>query len=1145
MSSSNSESAVPPGRPGLLRRTGRFLWYLFAGAVVLAAVLFSLLRLAVAVAPDYREELAARLSEAVGQELRIGGFRTQMRGLHLNLVLEDVRLGPRERPGLELGELYLQLDVTESLRHRDLRLAEILVEGLELTVQRDSEGRFQLVGAGPRGLHPSAVEAVDDLLLQPVTLLLRDSRLRLLDLERRQTRSFSDLELRLVNLDHGRRQLAGRLSGPEDWLQELAFIAEWGGDGVSALEQAPIRYYAKARGMRSAVIRELFAGKAQPPYVAGSGDLEIWGTLEGGVPGVTSPSPEGRLAGSMYVLAEHGELELPRLFRGPLPHDWLSVSARWRLDDEGWQVDVDDARGSNEDGFVTGRVRVARRHGEAPFLDIRARASGVPGNARNTSRYLPSHIMPRPLVDWLDHAIVSGTAPEADVLFFGHADAFPFDNGDGVFRVEAETRDVTLAFWPEWPAVQALDGRLLFNGREMRIQADAGTIGGARALEAEAHIPVLGRTPLTINGRFEGAGDDFLRFLIDMPVTGDAIDRVLTPLRLDGEHGLELSLMIPFEGRPVELQGTVDLRDGVFRWPDRELAVESLRGQVFFDHTGINGENLTGRLGDATVSVDASTYGVPGGTRIQLDGRLRDLPAERLAEQFPALDFLQGRSDFDMRVGLPGFLGDPGETPVTVAVTSDLVGMRSTLPEPAAKDASEALSFNLELGVGERIRPIRFRAGDRLSGVLALAADGAPERLGIALGGLEAELPELAGVDVRGHAARTALDGWLAVAGEAVDEAKEETPFRLNRLDVTTDVLLLAGLELPDVAVSLRRVDRNWTLVLDGDSVAGNGELLQTGSGPLVRASLNHLRIPRWPERSQQADEALEHRTHDPGRWPVVDLRVEQLHFGNIELGHLRARGEPRDRGYRLERLQLDGGPMRVRAEGEWRTGADQHTRFQYTLDADDLGRASTVLGQPGQVEGGRGSASGDLSWAGPPWGYGLETLDGHLQMELRDGRLVQVEPGAGRLVGLLNVALLPRRLMLNFSDVVDQGFAFDVIRADLELEQGIVEPRELMMAGPSARVDVQGQLDLVKGHYDQVLVVAPRTSGALPLIGGLFGGPPAAAVLLMTQQLFRDTLDQAVALRYRITGPFSAPVIERMQRSIPDAGDPASDPTG
>ncbi|MCH8504399.1 MAG: AsmA-like C-terminal region-containing protein, partial [Ectothiorhodospiraceae bacterium] len=128
---------------------------------------------------------------------------------------------------------------------------------------------------------------------------------------------------------------------------------------------------------------------------------------------------------------------------------------------------------------------------------------------------------------------------------------------------------------------------------------------------------------------------------------------------------------------------------------------------------------------------------------------------------------------------------------------------------------------------------------------------------------------------------------------------------------------------------------------------------------------------------------------------------------------------------------------------------------------------------------------------------------------------------------------------------VVDQGFSVDVIRADLALNQGIVEPRELMMSGPAARVDVQGQLDLVKGHYDQVLVVAPRTSGALPLIGGLFGGPPAAAVLLMTQQIFRETLDQAIAVRYRVTGPFAAPVIERMQHELPDRLDPAADPLG
>ncbi|MCH8506205.1 MAG: hypothetical protein LAT50_18065, partial [Ectothiorhodospiraceae bacterium] len=923
MTSNTHESPAPPVRPGLLRRSGRFLWYLTAGAIVLIAVLFSLVRLAVVVATEYRDELAARVSGAVGQEVRIGGFRTQMRGLHLNLVLEDVRLGPRERPGLELDELYLQLNVTESLRHRELRLAEILVEGLELTAQRDSEGRIQLVGAGPRGIHPTAVEAVDNLLLQPVTLLLRDSRLRLLDLERRQARTFTGLELRVVNLEHGRRQLAGRLNGPDEWLQEAAFIAEWGGEGVAALEQAPIDYYLEVRGMRAASIRELFSGTGREPYVTGSGDLEAWGTLRGGIPGLTSPSLDGRRSGSMYLRAESGELEFPRLFRGPLPHDWLSASVRWRMDEHGWQVDVDDARGSNEDALALGSVRVAKRPDVPVFLDIRARVSGVPGNARNTSRYLPAQIMPWQLVDWLDDAIVSGTAPAAEVLFFGYANEFPFERGQGVFRVEADTRDVTLAFWPEWPAVEALNGRLLFNGREMRILADSGVIGGARALEAEAHIPVLGRSPLTITGRFEGAGDDFLQFLVDMPVTGDAIETVLSPLRLDGEHGLELALTIPFEGLPVELQGVVDLRGGDFHWPERELTVNDLQGRVFFDHTGINGENLTGRLGDATASVDASTVGVPGGTRIQLDGWLQDFPVAHLVTQFPTLSFLEGRGDFGVQVGLPGFLGQPGETPVTIRVESDLLGVRSTLPAPAAKKADEPLRFDLDLGLGDRFQPIRFRAGDRLSGVIGLAADGTPERMGIGLGGREAELPGLPGVEVHGHAPQAALDAWLAVAAEAADGAEPQSPFRLNRLAVSTDTLLISGLELPEVEVSLRRLDQNWQLALGGPSVAGNGEWLQTDAGPLVRVELDHLRIPGRPERPEQTDDVLS-RELVPHRWPTVDLRVEELHFGDIALGRLRTRTQPSGNGYQLERLRLSGGPMDFRADGEWQVSGSE-----------------------------------------------------------------------------------------------------------------------------------------------------------------------------------------------------------------------------
>ncbi|MCC5856770.1 MAG: TIGR02099 family protein [Ectothiorhodospiraceae bacterium] len=1122
----------------------RISLYVLAGGLVLLAVLLTALRLALGLAPEFRQGLTAWVSDAVGHEVHVGSFSARLHGLKLHLVLNEVRLGPEDEAGLELGELRLALNTRESLRHRDLRLGDMIVSGLELTAERQPDGRLNLVGIGPRELDLPPLELLDDLLLQPFTVVLEDAGLRLHDIARGRWHVFPELEARLLNLEDGRRQLSGRLQGTGHWMEQLAFIAEWGGAGVASVVDAPVDYYLTIRGLRTRLVEELLTPAGQVPYVAGSGDVELWGRMDAGLPGLGGETDQRGLSGSVQVQARSGELVFPRLFRAPIPHDHVHATARWRLDADGWQVDVDEARGGNEDGDVAATVRVAQRRGDpGPFLDIRAHAEGRPGNAHHTGRYLPAFIMPPVLVDWLDRAIAGGTAPRADVIFFGHARDFPFEGGQGVFRVEADARDVTLDYWPGWPAVEALNGRLLFNAREMRILADAGTIGGVRAEQAEARIPVLGKTPLAISGRFLGQGDDLLGFLRAMPLTGQGLGQVLDQLRLGGEHRLDLGLVIPFHGLPVEVDGAVSLHDGTLRWLERDLLVESLRGEVHFDQFGVRSDRVTGRLAGAEVHLDTETLRDGDSSRIRLVAGLSGLPVELIAQQIPTLDFLQGDGDFRIQADLPGFRGPPPSPLVELEFRSDLRGVASRLPAPVDKAADDVSPFSLRFGVGEGgAGPIRFQVGERLSGVLLPGPDGRPERMGLRLGGGSATLPPAQGLHISGHAPEVGLDDWVRWLGQSADRTANGLP--LQRLDITAGTLLIRELALPDVSVLLTRDNEDWELLLGGSSVSGEGRWSPLRGG-LLRAHLNHLRLPTLPPAIRDTGQGdTESPALWPDQWPFAEVRIRRLYYQDNDVGRVELDAEPVDGGYRMNTLLIEGSDFSLRADGEWRADRERgNSRLSYRLRSENLGATASALGYADLLREGRGRASGDLSWAGLPTDYGLEVLEGDLRATLRDGRLLLVEPGAGRLLGLFSVALLPRRLMMNFSDVVEEGFAFDTIRADLKLEGGVIEPRQLVMSGPAAQVEVSGRLDLVQRAYDQTVLVAPRTSGTLPLIGGLLGGPPVAAALLVTQQVFRDTLDRAVGAEYRVTGPFNDPDIERIQRGSGDEHRRGPDP--
>ena len=65
-----------------------------------------------------------------------------------------------------------------------------------------------------------------------------------------------------------------------------------------------------------------------------------------------------------------------------------------------------------------------------------------------------------------------------------------------------------------------------------------------------------------------------------------------------------------------------------------------------------------------------------------------------------------------------------------------------------------------------------------------------------------------------------------------------------------------------------------------------------------------------------------------------------------------------------------------------------------------------------------------DLEWSGSPRADIFEVLDGDVQVRLGNGQLEEVEPGAGRMFGLMSIAALPRRFVPSGAHRVRQATA-------------------------------------------------------------------------------------------------------------------------
>ncbi|HZW59694.1 MAG TPA: AsmA-like C-terminal region-containing protein, partial [Woeseiaceae bacterium] len=181
---------------------------------------------------------------------------------------------------------------------------------------------------------------------------------------------------------------------------------------------------------------------------------------------------------------------------------------------------------------------------------------------------------------------------------------------------------------------------------------------------------------------------------------------------------------------------------------------------------------------------------------------------------------------------------------------------------------------------------------------------------------------------------------------------------------------------------------------------------------------------------------------------------------------------------------------------------------------------------QPG-IDGKDMEIAFDVSWSGGPREDFLSSLDGEFDVRFGTGQLVEVEPGAGRMFGLMSVVALPRRLALDFRDVLDKGFVFDEITGTFRVDDGNAYTCDLSLKGPAADIGIVGRAGLVAEDYDQSAIVSANVGNTLPVVGAVVAGPQVAAALLIFSQIFKKPLQEMGQVYYSIEGTWDQPQVD------------------
>lgn len=859
-----------------------------------------------------------------------------------------------------------------------------------------------------------------------------------------------------------------------------------------------------------------------------------------------------RLSGAVKANEDGGEVELssaglavdfPKVFESPLIFDQAIGKLSWQRSPSGLKIRGADVVLANQDIYTYSALSLdLPADGTTPVIDLETQIKD--GNVANKTAYLPVVKFSPKAREWLDRSVVSGLIPEGRMVLKGPLDKFPFKNGEGRFTVDFLLNELVLDYMEGWPAIRDLNTHVVFEGPGISVDVLDGNMAGNHIVKARAEIPVLAEAELTVWGQTEGTVNAGLDYLAAIP-PGERYIGAINGLETSGQARVGLELYLPLkEIGNNKLTLDMQLLDVAVRPVGLNKGLEEVNGRLLLKEGDLSGQGVDAIYLGKPVRVDVS----PDPSSDQVKATLMLLRgwsnAEELMEEFfPIIKpWVSGKTDW---FAVARFPSADSDQPVTVSARSVLGGMGLSLPRPMFKNAEDVRMLEVLYTLrSQDQRSLELALGDDVRAYLDFSRENDDFSLAfgdIALGGKVPDRSGEPGLGISGRTATLQLDEWLALdSGGSRNPDAPGLSDILKRADLQVDQFKALAQDLGASTLQLRNANDEWVAIIDSENIIGQVTVPQDEAGALpTRVDMERM-ILMGSEAGEGAEkEAEEGRLNgtDPRTLRPYEIRVKNFAIGEMYFGSLETIASRVPMGLDLGVIRTTHPSFSGEGAGSWLVTEDgQMTGLKLELRSSNILETFKSLGLGEMISGERANAEVDVYWRGGPDGNFRSSLSGQVHLQLDDGSVAEIDPGAGRALGLLSVAMLPRRLTLDFRDVFDEGLAFDRISGDFNLVDGNAYTTNLVMKGPSVGIAVSGRTGLVDRTYDQVAVVHANIGSTLPLAGALAGGPTLGAALLIFSEVFKTPLQGMTRARYKVSGSWDNPDVERLEFTSPPA---------
>ncbi len=956
---------------------------------------------------------------------------------------------------LWLRKLLATVDTLDSIRSLSLKFKQLLIREPHLIVHWNGVDFPVILGLS----HEDVSDAIDPAVAMQILsmqrrIIVEDGNLHLQGVNGADL-PFMDIKLDFKQHDSQEYSLLARGNIAAAVQPEFVLALRYYGD-LADYTHAMLEFELKTSNLQLAELFNFYPEYSKKILEGGFSDFDLAGVVQNGsvrsvtsdfmITGLTVGQDTNIKSGSGHIEFKPGEnksslqltqlvIENKGLYTQPITVDAISANVVYNeLENNAKQITLENTRIKVLEMELRPEVTATISGNKLDTLDLNAKLADV--TLSKAMALLPDQLLSSNLCAWLQRALLEGDLDHVNVKF-----------AEQKLRWSLAFKGAELKFSPAWPSIYDIDANLIMHDGDLSIAASRAIILGTEMRSLHTKFSEYNDKPyamISIAGSADTTLETSLNYIQQTPLA-DSLGAKLEALNPQGpvELALLLNVNVAKPDLAIDVAGTLEFKQATAKLSEVDLPIDNINGTLRFTNQSFVADNIRFNLlqqpATATVAMHPKKKQVMNLTvqaPIKISALKKLLPKTNF-------DHINGMTNVQAVLEIP-VSADHQDKLITF--NSDLQGVEITYPQPFSKTAHTKMPLQLQyLLRHNRADLIKFKFAN-LDGILFIK-DQTMQGGRVAIATKLDSAAETNSMLIAGKLEKLVWSDWAPLFSKS-------TPDTLPiEADLHVGVLNFYGEEYRPVHLKYNSVRHE--LYVDSPVLTGTIAINQDADAVAIK--LDKLNVPATRVKSNALIDLLREK-RAAGKLPVLQFYCAKLQFNKHDFHKISLELLPRTYGYEIVNFSINNENLILQAQGSWQMDNKPITTLTGNINSQNFGKVMTEWGYPNSISRGKGELNFTIQWDGGPMDFDVLKVEGTSHLDLRAGSLTSVNPGIGRIIGLLSLDSIQRRLQLDFSDVISRGFAFDKLVADIKIDPGSVKSDNILINSPSAKIELAGK---------------------------------------------------------------------------------------